>query len=72
MTAAARRQDAGAAVAGLFARPSATGGLAGRDEAVPTHASEQQPIAREPRVRLGDAQQRGQRDRPLAAGLEHV
>jgi hypothetical protein len=29
---AAKRADAGAAVAGLFARPSATGGLAGRDE----------------------------------------
>ena len=28
---AARRTDAGAAVAGLFARPSATGGLATRD-----------------------------------------
>src|SRR4051794_17975397 len=27
----AKRADAGAAVAGLFARPSATGGLAGRD-----------------------------------------
>ncbi len=54
MTAAAKRQDAGAAVAGLFARPSVTGGLAGRERDVPAaDASEQQPVTREPRVRLG-------------------
>jgi hypothetical protein len=52
MTAGARRQDAGAAVAGLFARPSATGGLAGRDR-VPAGVSEQRPQVAEPRVRLG-------------------
>ena len=33
MSATAKRHDAGAAVAGLFDRPTATGGLAGRDHA---------------------------------------
>lgn len=33
MTAPARRQDSGAAVAGLFERPSVTGGLAGAERA---------------------------------------
>jgi hypothetical protein len=48
MTAAANRQDTGAAVAGLFARPSATGGLAGRNEAAAAVAdggARQQPAA---------------------------
>jgi hypothetical protein len=56
MTAAANRQDTGAAVAGLFARPSATGGLAGRNDAAAAAddgASQQRAAAPEPRVRLG-------------------
>ena len=54
MTAPVKRNDAGAAVAGLFARPSATGGLAGRERDLPAAgASEQPAVASEPRVRLG-------------------
>jgi hypothetical protein len=47
MTAAANRQDTGAAVAGLFARPSATGGLAGRNGAAAAadNGASQQPAA---------------------------
>ena len=51
---AAKRQDAGAAVAGLFARSSAIGGLAGRQNAAPAvRSSEPRSAASEPRVRLG-------------------
>lgn len=63
---AARRQDAGAAVGGLFAGSSATGGLAGRDHApdgrarldttsqLPTRAvaPHPSPAPSDPRVRL--------------------
>ena len=55
MTTVPKRQDAGAAVAELFARPSATGGLAGRGRAVPAGdaAEKHDGEAAEPRVRLG-------------------
>lgn len=50
----ARRADVGAAVAGLFSNPTATGGLAGRDTTVPaTRASEAKSHIRERAVRLG-------------------
>jgi hypothetical protein len=57
MSARSARPDAGVAVAGLFARTTATGGLAGRDE---RESAEQRGRAlsstlagEEPRVRLG-------------------
>jgi hypothetical protein len=54
MTAAAKHQDAGAAVAGLFDRASATGGLAGRQAAAPVaRTCEPGSAAADPRVRLG-------------------
>jgi hypothetical protein len=54
MTPPGRRPNAGAAVAGLFSQPSATGGLAGRERpAAIAPASERQRGGVEPRVRLG-------------------
>jgi hypothetical protein len=54
VTAPAKRQNAGAAVAGLFDRPSVTGGLAGRQDAAPVaRASVPGSAVAEPRVRLG-------------------
>jgi len=50
----ARRADVGAAVAGLFANPTATGGLAGRDTTVAAaRVSEANSRTRERAVRLG-------------------
>jgi hypothetical protein len=49
----ARRPDAGAAVAGLFANPGATGGLAGRETDDPASLTSTHPREREQRVRLG-------------------
>jgi hypothetical protein len=46
MSAGVKRADAGAAVAGLFGNPSATGGLAGRDASTATGSSERRPPAR--------------------------
>jgi hypothetical protein len=46
MSASVKRADAGAAVAGLFGNPSATGGLAGRDNGAPAASSERRPAAR--------------------------
>jgi hypothetical protein len=61
MSAISKRHDAGAAVAGLFKRPTATGGLAGRDHQPhppgdhPTTDGVRgvAPAGLEPRVRLG-------------------
>jgi hypothetical protein len=64
MSTTSKRPDAGAAVAGLFERPTATGGLAGRNETPePPDQLDDQPTGdadcagqnlagREPRVRL--------------------
>ena len=50
----ARRADAGAAMAGLFSNPTATGGLAGRDTTVTAAgASEVNSCTRERALRLG-------------------
>jgi hypothetical protein len=61
MSTTSKRHDAGAAVAGLFERPTATGGLAGRDHppelpdedpARGAACAEENLAGREPRVRL--------------------
>jgi hypothetical protein len=44
----ARRQDAGAAVAGLFANPTATGGLAGRENGAARSRTERRAELGEP------------------------
>jgi hypothetical protein len=49
----APRANAGAAVAGLFSNPTATGGLAGRDADHPAPRTSSRPREREQRVRLG-------------------
>lgn len=47
------RANAGAAVAGLFSNPTATGGLAGREARVAPRRAGERPRERERRVRLG-------------------